>query len=70
MGPKQKDKLKKPSKKKKGPMRWVDRSITGKKNYIRCQRYMETVSKEYTPETCLAMMKKVCEERNKALQGI
>ena len=31
--------------------------------------WRRTVSTEYTPESCLKMMKKVCEVRNKALQG-
>ena len=49
--------------------RRVDLSCSAKDKLLRCEKFLETVSTEYTPETCLKMMMNVCEVRNKALQG-
>ena len=49
--------------------RRVDLSWSAKDKLLRCEKFLEKISTEYTPETCLKMLKKVCEERNKALQG-
>ena len=56
------------SKKPKEPKRWVDLSESAIKKHLRCKAYLDKVAKVYTPESCLQMMKKVCEVRNKALQ--
>ena len=49
--------------------RRVDLSWSALDKLLRCEKFLATVSTEYTPESCLEMMKKVCEVRNKALQG-
>ena len=49
--------------------RRVDLSGSANEKLLRCEKFLATVSTEYTPESCLKMMKKVCEVRNKALQG-
>ena len=49
--------------------RRVDLSVSARKKLIRCEVYLENISNEYTPASCLAMMKDVCEKRNKAIQG-
>ena len=46
----------------------MDLSESAVKKHLRCKAYLDQVSKVYTPESCLEMMKKVCEVRNKALQ--
>ena len=48
--------------------RRVDLSASAKDKLLRCEKFLETVSTEYYPESCLKMMKRVCEVRNKALQ--
>ena len=48
--------------------RRVDLSGSAKEKLLRCEKILETVSREYNPESCLKMMKRVCEVRNKALQ--
>ena len=48
--------------------RRVDLSASAKDKPLRCEKFLETVSTEYYPESCLKMMKRVCEVRNKALQ--
>ena len=49
--------------------RRVDLSESSNNKLLRCGKFLETISTEYTPESCLKMMKEVCEVRNKALQG-
>ena len=49
--------------------RRVDLSRSTNDKLFRCEKFLETISSEYTPESCLKMMKVVCEVRNKALQG-
>ena len=48
--------------------RRVDLSWLANEKLLRFEKFLETVSTEYTPESCLNMMKKVCGVRNKALQ--
>ena len=49
--------------------RRVDSSGSANNKLLRCENFLETISIEYTPESCLQIMKEVCEVRNKALQG-
>ena len=49
--------------------RIVDLSGSAKNKLLRCEKFLEAISTEYTPESCLKMTKEVCEVQNKALQG-
>ena len=52
------------------PKRRADLSESALKKLIRCENFMEKeISSDNTPEACLKLLKKVCEERNAALQG-
>ena len=51
------------------PKRRVDLSESSLKKLIRCEKILDDISLNYTPESCLKMLKVVCEERNRALQG-
>ena len=46
----------------------ADLSESANNKLLQCEKYLQTISTEYTPESCLKMME-VCEVRNKALQG-
>ena len=49
--------------------RRVDLSLSSIDKLLRCEAIMGSVSKKITPITALAMMREICEVRNKALQG-
>ena len=49
--------------------RRVDLIGSANNKLLRCEKFLETISTEDTLESCLKMMKEVCEVQSKALQG-
>ena len=49
--------------------RLADMSGSSLKKFSLCRRFAKEISTNYDPESCLQIMRAVCEKRNKALQG-
>lgn len=51
------------------PRRGADLGRSSWDKLQRCEKYLNKISTNYDPETCLKMMRSVCEVRNAALQA-
>jgi acetyl/propionyl-CoA carboxylase alpha subunit len=49
--------------------RHADLSGSSISKFNLCKNFLKNISTDYDPESCLKMMRAVCESRNKALQG-